>query len=116
MTGQLIQFAYLLGAVLLALVAPEFIRLALGAKWLPMLTAFRLMLVFTLLVVPSVMAIRLFDDGRRQFLWILTVGTVAVIIGSALSYLLDLPTGAAIVCTFGLVLGVQILCEGAARR
>jgi zinc/manganese transport system permease protein len=74
------------------------------------------LLVFTLLVVPSVMAIRLFDDGRRQFLWILTVGTVAVIIGSALSYLLDLPTGAAIVCTFGLVLGVQILCEGAARR
>jgi len=36
-------------AGLLALVAPEFIRLLLGAKWLPMLDAFRLMLVFTLL-------------------------------------------------------------------
>lgn len=36
-------------AGLIALVAPEFIRLMLGAKWLPMLTAFRLMLVFTLL-------------------------------------------------------------------
>jgi len=36
-------------AGLLALVAPEFIRLVLGAKWLPMLDAFRLMLVFTLL-------------------------------------------------------------------
>jgi O-antigen/teichoic acid export membrane protein len=33
----------------LALVAPEFIRLALGERWLPMLDAFRLMLVFTLL-------------------------------------------------------------------
>jgi O-antigen/teichoic acid export membrane protein len=37
-----------LAAGLLALIAPEFIRLALGASWLPMLEAFRLMLVFTL--------------------------------------------------------------------
>jgi len=36
-------------AGLLALIAPEFIRLLLGVKWLPMLDAFRLMLVFTLL-------------------------------------------------------------------
>lgn len=36
-------------AGLLSLVAPEFIRLLLGEKWLPMLSAFRLMLVYTLL-------------------------------------------------------------------
>jgi O-antigen/teichoic acid export membrane protein len=36
-------------AGLLALIAPEFIRLVIGEKWLPMLTAFRLMLLFTLL-------------------------------------------------------------------
>jgi O-antigen/teichoic acid export membrane protein len=36
-------------AGLLALLAPEFIQLLLGAKWMPMLEAFRLMLVFTLL-------------------------------------------------------------------
>jgi O-antigen/teichoic acid export membrane protein len=36
-------------AGLIALIAPEFINLVLGAKWLPMLDAFRLMLVFTLL-------------------------------------------------------------------
>ncbi len=36
-------------AGLLALVAPEFIRIALGSRWLPMLDAFRLMLVYTLL-------------------------------------------------------------------
>lgn len=36
-------------AGLLVLIAPEFIRLILGARWLPMLEAFRLMLVFTLL-------------------------------------------------------------------
>jgi len=35
-------------AALIALVAPEFIRIALGERWLPMLNAFRLMLVFTL--------------------------------------------------------------------
>jgi O-antigen/teichoic acid export membrane protein len=44
----LVRSGFLL-AGLLALVAPEFIRLVLGIKWLPMLTAFRLMLVFTLL-------------------------------------------------------------------
>jgi len=37
---------YLAG--LLVLIAPEFILIFLGEKWLPMLTAFRLMLVFTL--------------------------------------------------------------------
>ena len=36
-------------AGLLALIAPEFIGILLGEKWLPMLEAFRLMLVFTLL-------------------------------------------------------------------
>jgi O-antigen/teichoic acid export membrane protein len=35
-------------AGLFALVAPEFIRLLLGAKWLPMLDAFRLMLAYTM--------------------------------------------------------------------
>jgi len=35
-------------AALLWLVAPEFIRLALGDRWLPMLDAFRLMLVYTM--------------------------------------------------------------------
>jgi PST family polysaccharide transporter len=36
-------------AGLLALVAPEFIRLVIGVKWLPMLTAFRLMVIYTML-------------------------------------------------------------------
>jgi O-antigen/teichoic acid export membrane protein len=44
----LVRTGFLL-AGLLALAAPEFVRLVLGAKWLPMLEAFRLMLVFTLM-------------------------------------------------------------------
>jgi O-antigen/teichoic acid export membrane protein len=44
----LVRSGFFLGGIL-ALVAPEFIRLVLGPKWLPMLDAFRLMLVYTLL-------------------------------------------------------------------
>lgn len=44
----LVRSGFFLGG-LMALVAPELIRLLLGTKWLPMLTAFRLMLIFTLL-------------------------------------------------------------------
>ncbi len=44
----LVRTGFLLAGVL-ALVAPEFIRLLLGEKWLPMLDAFRLMLVYTML-------------------------------------------------------------------
>lgn len=43
----LVRSGFLFAGVL-ALVAPEFIRLAIGERWLPMLDAFRLMLVFTL--------------------------------------------------------------------
>ena len=48
LTAFLIRSGFYL-AGLLALVAPEFIRLALTAKWLPMLAAFRWMLIYTLL-------------------------------------------------------------------
>lgn len=44
----LVRSGFLMGG-LLALVAPEFVGLALGARWLPMVPAFRLMIVFTLL-------------------------------------------------------------------
>jgi len=69
------------------------------------------LLVFTLLVVPTVMAIRLFVSEKKQLLFVLGIGTTAVIVGSTASYVLDLPTGAAIVCTFGLFLGMQVLAE-----
>jgi zinc/manganese transport system permease protein len=74
------------------------------------------LLVFSLLVVPAVMGARLFDGGRRQFLYSLTMGVGAVIVGSGLSYLADFPTGAAIVCTFGVFLGLQILGGVLIRR
>jgi O-antigen/teichoic acid export membrane protein len=46
--GFLLRIAFLIGGVL-ALVAPEFTLLLLGEKWLPMVSIFRVMLIFTLL-------------------------------------------------------------------
>ena len=44
----LVRSGFLLGGLLM-LIAPEFIRILLGTQWLPMLTAYRLMLLYTLL-------------------------------------------------------------------
>jgi zinc/manganese transport system permease protein len=66
------------------------------------------LLVFSYLIVPSVAAM-LFArtvGGRLAFGW--TMGAIVSAIGVILSFRWDLPTGAAIVCTFGaalLVLG-----------
>jgi len=65
------------------------------------------LLVFCYLIVPSVGAM-LFADrvGRRLAIgW--TMGTLVSALGVYFSVLLDLPTGAAIVCTFGAVLVVM---------
>jgi zinc/manganese transport system permease protein len=62
------------------------------------------LLVFCYLIVPSVAAM-LFADriGPRLAIgW--TMGTVVSALGIYLSVMLDLPTGATMVCTFGLVL------------
>lgn len=68
------------------------------------------LLVFTLLVVPTVMAYRAgCRTELRHLVFVLAVGGVAVVLGAAASYWLDLPTGAAIVCVFGLLLGLQVV-------
>ncbi|MCK9997039.1 MAG: metal ABC transporter permease [Candidatus Krumholzibacteria bacterium] len=70
------------------------------------------LLVFTLLVIPTVMGMRLFPGLGKQMFYTLAIGIAAVILGSATSYVLDLPTGAAIVCAFGLLMGLQVMVEG----
>src|SRR5213083_2824249 len=62
------------------------------------------LLVFCYLIVPSVAAMLYADTiGRRLAIgW--SMGTVVSALGIYLSLKLDLPTGATIVCTFGLVL------------
>lgn len=69
------------------------------------------LLVFCYLVVPSVGAM-LFSDkiGRRLAIgW--TMGTVVSALGVYLSVVLDLPTGATIVCTFGAVLVCMFIVQ-----
>jgi zinc/manganese transport system permease protein len=62
------------------------------------------LLVFCYLIVPSVAAMLYADAiGKRLAIgW--SMGTLVSAIGVYLSLMLDLPTGATIVCTFGLVL------------
>lgn len=67
------------------------------------------LLVFCYLIVPSVGAM-LFADriGRRLAIgW--TMGTIVSALGVYVSVVLDLPTGATIVCTFGGVLLLMFL-------
>jgi zinc/manganese transport system permease protein len=67
------------------------------------------LLVFCYLIVPSVAAM-LYSDriGPRLAIgW--TMGSIVSALGVYLSLLLDLPTGATIVCTFGLVLVIMAL-------
>jgi len=78
------------------------------------------LLVFCYLIVPSVAAMLYADSiGRRLAIgW--TMGTVVSALGVYLSLKLDLPTGATIVCTFGLVLivmaAVRPLIQSAVRQ
>ena len=65
------------------------------------------LLVFCYLIVPSVAAMLYAESiGRRLAIgW--SMGTLVSALGVYLSLRLDLPTGATIVCTFGLVLAIM---------
>ena len=74
------------------------------------------LLVFCYLIVPSVGAMLYAENiGPRLAIgW--TMGTIVSMLGVYLSLKIDLPTGATIVCTFGLVLLVMGLLRGVVKR
>jgi zinc/manganese transport system permease protein len=74
------------------------------------------LLVFCYLIVPSVAAMLYAERiGHRLAIgW--TMGTVVSALGIYLSVQLDLPTGAAMVCTFGLVLIAMAILKPILRR
>jgi zinc/manganese transport system permease protein len=74
------------------------------------------LLVFCYLIVPSVAAMLYADSiGRRLAIgW--SMGTLVSALGVYLSLMLDLPTGATIVCTFGLVLIVMAALKPLIQR
>ncbi len=74
------------------------------------------LLVFCYLIVPSVGAMLYSDHVGRRLAIGWTMGTVVSALGVYLSLLLDLPTGATIVCTFGLVLAVMAIVRPLIQR
>jgi O-antigen/teichoic acid export membrane protein len=98
-------------AGLMALVAPEFIRLALGDKWYPMLDAFRLMLVFTLLDPLRKILSHLFTAVGKpeQVIYSLLIRLLVLIIGLyVLGPWLGI-TGVALAVDMMLAVGIVIL-------
>jgi zinc/manganese transport system permease protein len=65
------------------------------------------LLVFCYLIVPSVAAMLYADTVGRRLAIGWTMGTIVSALGVYLSLVLDLPTGATIVCTFGVVLALM---------
>ena len=74
------------------------------------------LLVFCYLIVPSVGAMLYAENiGPRLAIgW--TLGTLVSALGVYLSLLIDLPTGATIVCTFGLVLIIMAALRGVVKK
>jgi len=112
----LIRSGFLLAAIL-ALIAPEFIRLGPGAKWLPMLTAFRLMLVFTLLDPIKVTVANLFIAVGKPEMVVRArlLQLVALVAGLFLLGNLWGISGVAVAVDFMLICGIGLLLWQARR-
>jgi len=65
------------------------------------------LLVFCYLIVPSVAAMLYADSVGTRLAIGWTMGTIVSAAGVYLSLMLDLPTGATIVCTFGIALAIM---------
>lgn len=74
------------------------------------------LLVFTFLVVPAVVAFCFTDRPAKLAVWSWGAAVVASAGGLALSYQYDLPTGPAIVVTFGVVLLLAAAVRGIRMR
>jgi O-antigen/teichoic acid export membrane protein len=112
----LVRSGFLLAGIL-ALIAPEFIRIFLGEKWLPMLEAFRLMLVFTLLDPIKMTVSDLFIAmGRPELVVRVRLGQLVVLIAAL--FLLGPRfgiAGVALAVDIMVVLGIAILMAMARR-
>jgi len=70
------------------------------------------LLVFSYLIVPSVIAMLLADGAGTRLVVGWATGILVSVLGMLASYQLDLPTGAAVVTTFGLALAVAMAGRG----
>ncbi len=104
-------------AALMWLVAPEFIRLALGSQWLPMLTAFRLMLIYTMFdPIKNMISGLLIQSGapervsRARLIQLAVMAAGLVTLGPALGI-----AGVALAVDAMLIVGMVILYAEARR-
>jgi zinc/manganese transport system permease protein len=74
------------------------------------------LLVFCYLIVPSVGAMLYAETVGRRLAIGWSMGTLVSVLGVYLSLQIDLPTGATIVCTFGLVLALMGAFRGVVKR
>ena len=69
------------------------------------------LLVFAFLVVPSVCAMFFSENPKIRLIIGWLIGFLASVIGMAVSYYLDFPTGASVVCVFGIMLVLLALVK-----
>src|SRR5206468_975473 len=69
------------------------------------------LMVFSFLVVPAVIANLFTADKRKLTIISWSSGALASILGLWLSYTKDLPTGPLVVCMFGLLLVLAAVCR-----
>lgn len=69
-------------------------------------------LIFTFLIVPAVCGALFSQSMVKQFLIGSIIGVLASFTGLLLSYHLDQPTGATLVCTFGVLFFVSLFISG----
>jgi zinc/manganese transport system permease protein len=74
------------------------------------------LMVFSFLVVPAVIANLFTADKRKLAIIAWTSGAIASILGLWLSYTKDLPTGPLVVCMYGVLLVVGVLARRFAAR
>ena len=74
------------------------------------------LMVFSFLVVPAVIANLFTADKRKLAIIAWTSGAIASILGLWLSYTKDLPTGPLVVCMYGVLLVVGVLARRFASR
>jgi len=74
------------------------------------------LLVFSFLVIPAVCAMLLSDNLKTRLFLGWSIGTLGSMIGMASSYWFDFPTGASVVCVFGMLLLFLSLCPSIAKK
>lgn len=71
------------------------------------------LLVFSFLIVPTLFAVLVTKGVGRRLVAAWTFGVLVTMIGCLISYIFDLPTGAAVVCSFGAALAAAAPIAGA---